>query len=348
MKIQAMVTGAFLLLSSGLAFAQSAATSRAIEEWLNGPEKESLQKLSDLAHAGDTDAQLVLGQIDRDTVPGGYSPYLKSLTVPERDALLRSAVPGHSKNWLLNLTDAGLEEYGRAIFDYRATRDSIGAALNLQKFGEAAAAEYLLWTTLDNGNFDKVNGIPSENYGLSNAPFLTWMREYVTSDNKSLTANRLLDVPAPGKFLGALSIKRLSRVMNLDKHWSEEIQQFILVLRGKGYDLPDDANLIDLHNDFIEAGAEVGPMSIVVRACEEMRQGDVDYECIVQAMEIIDGYRTLIAIRTPVENVIPAEDFLRSKRAVSIFKNLLRSRAHYYKRPIRSASLEAFLASPAE
>ena len=85
MKMPAIVTSIVLLMSAITANAQSPAFTAAANGWLNGPEASNLEKLSGLANAGDTDAQILLGQIDRDTVPGGFSERMvlsESMLVP--------------------------------------------------------------------------------------------------------------------------------------------------------------------------------------------------------------------------------------------------------------------------
>ena len=89
MKMPAIVTSIVLLMSAITANAQSPAFTAAANGWLNGPEASNLEKLSGLANAGDTDAQILLGQIDRDTVPGGFSESSwKKRRIPTRLTLL--------------------------------------------------------------------------------------------------------------------------------------------------------------------------------------------------------------------------------------------------------------------
>ncbi len=343
MRIHAIVTGAVLLLTAGSVSAQSTAFTKAANGWLNGDEVQNLQTLSDLAHKGDTDAQLVLGQIDRDTVPGGFSDYLANLPEADRDLLLRSGKPGETVNWLRNLSDPELAPLGEAIFYYRVGRDPIGNALALQKNGEYAAAEFLLWDTLNNGRFDLVNSIPADNYGLSNAGFLNWLKAYVAAPNKALTVNRLETDTSPKKIMGLLAVKRLSRVLGLNRYFSDQVNQLILVALGHGDDLPDDANLVELTSDIITIGADDQALNIVVRACDRWNGDSVDYDCIPQAIAIVGGYKTLLAIRTPAENAISSDAFFASNRPVEIFENLVKTRSHYYKRPIRSTSIATLL-----
>lgn len=345
MKIRVIITTVALFFSASNVVAQSATINEAVNNWLNGSDAASLGTLSDLARSGNTDAQLLLGQIDRDVVPGGYSDFVVGLDDAERAQLLRSGNPEESVNWLLSLTDPDMAALGEAIFGYRVGRDPIGNALALQRYGEPAAAENVIWNTINNGRFDLVNTIPAENYGLLNSGFLQWLTAYMANPNKALTMNRLLADPSPEKVMGLLAVKRLARVLNLNKYFSDEVNQFIDIILGKGYDLPEDADLVNLSAD-IEKIAEVdGPLNIVVRACKRWETDHVDYECIIQSLEIVSGYKTLLSIRTPVENVIPTEDFLAPERVVDIFENLVKSRAGYYKRPIRSSTLQRLLST---
>ncbi len=319
------------------------AVSAAIDAWLAGDEVNSLATLSDAAKAGDTDAQLLLGQIDRDTVPGGFSDYLVGLDDDQRAVLLRSAEQGEDVNWLLVLSDPSLKALGEAVFGYKVGRDPIGNALALQQTGETVAAEFVLWNTVNNGRFDLVNSMPAENYGLSDAGFLKWIGAYVADPNKSLTISRIIRDESPAKVPGLLALKRLARVLSLNQYFADEVNDFLLVMLGRGYDLPEDANLIQITQNIREIAAVDDPLSIVTRFCDSCQDGEVDYNCIIQALEIVNGYKTLLSIRTPVENVIPADAYFAAERPVSTFEQLVKSRARYYPRTIRSQCLAEVL-----
>ena len=344
MKIKAILAGVVLLLSSNNVIAQqSTGFLAAADEWLNGSEVSSLESLAKLAHSGDISAQVLLGQIDRDTAPGGFSDYVVNLSRSDRDYLLRSDAAAGTKNWLLNLTDPSFNEMGRAIFDYRLNRDRMGDAVALQKHGEYVAAEYVVWETMIGGRFDMVNAMPSNNFGLSSAGFLQWVSAYMTDSNKSLTMNRLLHDTSLDKITGLLVVKRLSRVLGLDRYFSDETNQFITILKGQGYDLPEDSNLVKLNADIAEIARTDGALSLVARACAKCVGESVDYDCAIQALEIIGGYNALMTIRTPAEHVISPDAFIQSDRALTIFENVLRTRSNYHSRPIRSTCLANFL-----
>ncbi|MEE9452888.1 MAG: hypothetical protein V3V13_00705 [Paracoccaceae bacterium] len=343
MKILATLAGMSLLFLSSPALSQENDASQAVQDWLNGNEIESVQALSRAANTGDTDAQLLLGQIDRDTVAGGFSDYILGLSKAQRRELLRAPNDKGSINWLLALTDPELEDLGAAIFSYKIGREPIWNALSLQSTGEISAAEFVLWSTVNIGRFDLVNAMPSDSYGLSDAGFLKWVTTYVSGENKALTMNRFTKDTDPNKVMGLLAIKRLARVLSLNQYFSDEVDEFIMVIRGQGFDLPENVNLVSLNANMIKIAEVDGPLSIVSRFCAKCSEDKVDYDCMVQAMEITNGYETLLALRTPVENVISAEDYIHSERPVAIFAQLLKGRADYYSRPIRSSCIAAHI-----
>lgn len=342
MKVLATISMIVSITVGSAAHSQDA-VSAAVETWLGGDEAQSLQTLSDAARTGNTDAQLLLGQIDRDTVPGGFSEYLINLSDDDRAFLLRSAAQGDDVNWLLTLSDPSLTALGEALFGYKVGRDPIGNALALQEVGEPIAAEFVLWNTVNNGRFDLVNSMPAENFGLSDAGFLQWIGAYVADPNKSLTISRIIRDQNPAKVPGLLALKRLARVLGLNQYFSPEVDEFLLVMLGRGYDLSEDTSLIQITQNISEIAEIDDPLSIVTRFCDKCSAGEVDYDCIIQALEIVNGYKTLLSIRTPVENVIPAGEYFTSDRPVAIFERLLASRAHYYPREIRSQCLMEFL-----
>lgn len=325
--------------------AQSANLQSSIQGWLSeGGDVSSLSKLADLARNGDSDAQMLLGQIDRDTIPGGYSEQLFSLSLQDRNNLLRSTKTTVSKNWLLDLSDQSLAEFGQTLFAYRTSRDLVGSALEMQRLNELASAQYLLWLTFDIGKFDQVNTMPTENYGLSDIDFMNWLRAYLGSANKALTINRFVADQSPGKVMGLLSIERLAGVLNLRQYFSIELEQLIDILRGRGDNLPHDANLVALNLSLLQLAQNDPTLGIVTKACAKCTDEEPDYDCIIQSLEMVGGYSSLLAIRTPVERVIPADAFLASNRPVAIYTNLIRSYSNYYQQPIRSACIASIIA----
>lgn len=344
MKLVGPLVGCILTVFAGAAVSQETSFSTASKNWLDGDEIASIKTLSVEANAGNTDAQLLLGQIDRDTVPGGFSDFLDGLSKKERRTLLRSPGQEASVNWLLTLSDPALEKLGAGIFNYKLGRKPISNALVLQSTGEFAAADYVLWTTINDGRFDLVNSMPSENHGLSNSAFLKWLGTYLGGENKAMTMNRFVNDTDPSKIMGLLAVKRLERLLSLKQYFSDDMNEFVTVITGKGSNLPENVDLVSLNANLSKIAEVDTQLDIVQRFCTKCSDGEIDYDCMVQAMEIVGGYKTLLAVRTPVENVIPVQDFITSERPVAIFSQLVKSRSRFYPRPIRSSCIAKHLA----
>ena len=338
--LKSVITLLCLLLPLSLA-AQSSDLQSSVQSWLSG--EGGLNRLAALARSGDTDAQLLLGQIDRDTIPGGYSPETFSLSLQDRNNLLRSTRMSPSKNWLLDLSDQSMADFGQALFAYRTSRDVVGSAVEMQRLNERAAAQYLLWLTFDIGKFDQVNTMPTQNYGLSDVDFMNWLRTYLASPNKALTINRFVADQTEGKVMGLLSIDRLAGVLNLRPYFSVELEQLISILRGRGDSLPDNANLVALNLSLQQLAQSDPTLGIVIKTCAKCTDAQPDYDCIIQSLEMVGGYSSLLAIRTPVERVIPADTFLASNRPVVTFTNLIRSYSNYYQQPLRSSCIASII-----
>ncbi|WP_299666453.1 hypothetical protein [uncultured Ruegeria sp.] len=344
MRMLVILANVFLLHLSGAAAAQDEPYNSAVDTWLNGDEATGVQGLSEAASQGNSSAQMILGQIDRDTVPGGFSDYL--VNHPKRDELLRAHDPDKGTvSWLLALSDPNLKEAGEAIFGYRVGRQPISNALALQSFGEVEGAEYVLWNTLNNGRFDLINSMPADNYGLSDAGFLKWIEAYMARENKAITMRAFVEETNPKRVSGLLGLKRLARLLNLNQHFSDEANQFTTVMLGRGSDLSESVNLVLLNDNISRISETDSYLNIVKRYCESCEGDEVDYDCVVQALEIVGGYKTLMSIRTPVETLIDQDTFMSSNRPVETFSQLVNNMRRYYSREIRSSCIASNLAA---
>ncbi len=344
MKTRVVVAGVLGLVFASSSAVQGAEMSEAVTSWLNGDDAAALPALARDASGGDVAAQLLLGQIDRDTIAAGFSDYVLGLTRAERAALLRAPGASRSVNWLLALTDPTEATLGHAVFWYEAHLDLIESAILLQIEGENAAAEYTLWRVLMNGRFDRINALPAENHGLADAGFLNWIRAYFSNPNKAITMNGLIADTNAEKVQGLLALKRLERPLGLRQHFSDGANEFIEVVQGNGHKLAETSDVITL-NDNLRRMAEIDrPLAVVRNLCSTCPQAAQDFQCMIETFEIVKGYSTLMSLRTPVENVVPAEVYITSDRAVADLKNLIKGRAEYHPRPIRSSCIAGFIA----
>jgi hypothetical protein len=344
MKNNLAAAGLVWIATVGQSVAQEAAISDAVALWLSGDDRDGLPALAADAAQGDSTAQLILGQVDRDTIPGGFSEFLLSLGRKERAELLRAEAPnGGTDNWLLALTDEERSDLGLALFWYEANLDPIDAALDLQKVNEQSLAELVLWRTVNNGRLNLVQSMPAENFGLSEAAFLEWLRAYFADANKTINMSRFLADENTQKVAGLMALKRLERVLGLGGNFSVGLNEFIEVMRGNGDELAATADLVTL-NATIQKVAEVDArIEVVDRMCSICPDSDQDYQCLIQTFEIIGGYGTLLALRTPAETAISSDVYLASDRAVTSLENLVRGLGPTDMTQVRSSCLASIM-----
>ncbi len=304
--------------------AQSNEPDGAIADWLNNDDPQSLPQLSELANSGDWRAQILLGQVDRDIIPGGYSTYLRELDRADRAALLRSPQEnGKTANWLLNLSNPDVAGAGEALFWYEANLDVIEAAEDLAAQSEPAMAHYLLWKSVNNGSFDLMQAIPQDEPVLTNAGFLLWLRDYFAQPDGAITLSAFLADRRPEKMEGLLALKRLERLLNLQSNFSLRINEVIEVVRGNSRSLNSNADLVAL-DATLSAIAQVDQrLAVVERLCERCPNAAQEFRCMPDTLAVIGGYNKLMQLRTPSENIIPADVFLQSERAVTTLENVI-------------------------
>ncbi|MCC1480579.1 hypothetical protein [Roseibaca sp. Y0-43] len=130
-------------LTGGLA-AQNTPEERqaAIAEWLEGSELDGLRALAGLARAGDTDAQLFLGLVDKSTELQG--PAVAALTRAERLELLRAPGGMSGRSWV-DVAAAGGDPLAQAWRDLWSMQASLDTAETFARAQEPRAlAEALL------------------------------------------------------------------------------------------------------------------------------------------------------------------------------------------------------------
>jgi hypothetical protein len=344
MKMNLIAAGMVWVSLIGAASAQQADMSDAVALWLSGDDARGLPALAADARNGDVTAQLILGQVDRDTIPGGDSDFLLSLTRQERAELLRFELEdGSTLNWLLALEGTEYEALGDAIFWYKANLDPIDAALKLQFTNETSMAEWVLWRTLNNGNFDLVQSLPADNGGLGQSGFMAWISDYVASDNRTISMSRFLADERPEKVPGLLALKRLERVLGLGGNFSVGLNELITVIIGRGNQLPPTADLVTLDASLTRL-AEVDPRVAVVNSmCAVCPEVTSDYQCKIETFQIIGGYQTLLGLRSPAEAAVPADVYLASDRAITALTDLVRGRAPRDISRVQSVCLQSLI-----
>lgn len=324
--------------------AQQADFSDAVNLWLSGDDANGLPALAVDARNGDTTAQLILGQVDRDTIPGGYSDFLLGLTREERAELLRFVnSDGSTVNWLLTLEGTENAALADALFWYEANLDPIDSASDLQAVDELSKAEWMLWRTLNNGFFNLIQSLPAENPELAQVGFMSWVTAYFADENRTISMSRFLADESPEKVPGLLALKRLERVLGLQGNFSVGLNELIEVIRGRGNRLAATADLVTLDASLTRLGEVDTRVGVVNRMCDICPDTAADYQCKIETFEIIGGYETLLAVRSPAEAAVPSDVYLASDRAVTSLVDLVRGRAPSDMTRVRSTCLQSLI-----
>lgn len=307
-----------------VSLAETVRPEGAIAQWLSEGDADVLPALSRQAKEGDWKAQMLLGQVDRDIIPSGYSSYLIGLSRKERAQLLRSPKgDGKTANWLLNLGNPDVAAAGEALFWYEASLDVMDAAENLAAQREPATAHYLLWKSVDNGSFDLMQAIPPDEPVLTNAGFLLWLRDYFGRKDRAITLSAFLADTRPAKMEGLLALKRLERVLNLQGAFSLRINEVIEIVRGNARALPDTTDFVALNATISELAKIDKRLAVVESLCNRCPASEQDFHCVPDTLAVVGGYTKLMQLRTPSENIIPADMFLQSERAVATMENVV-------------------------
>lgn len=322
---QRLRTGFYAAIMGALAGLPASAQSELhIEAWLDGDDAQSLAALADLADEGDFTAQVFLGQLDRDIVPGGASSYLMSVDEETRDGLLRRSLDDRrTENWLLALSDADKQSFGLLLFGYRVGNSPIKKAVALRENGEISAADYLLWATLMDGSFQALEAIPDRNFGLADNNMIVWLKEALADQDRVLNPTTLLANENPEQLAGLLVLDRMSSLLRVSAGQTRTVDQLITILKGRGSDLPDTTDPVVLDNLLNDLAQKDPRLSLLADLCANCEDEVIDLDCIREALEVIGGYRTLMKLRTPSDNVIPAAVFYSSDRASITLTDLL-------------------------
>lgn len=287
---------AVVLVCAGSAQAQGS-VDRAAEIWLQGQDEESLNMLAELSRNGDPDARLLLARIE--TTDLGPSPYRLSLSKSEARALFRD-VSGHSpfgRSWLAIEAVEG-NEYAHAFMRAAQPHPRIGLIRRLHRLGEVQAADHPtrivalygrpeMRAELRGAEFMMDDLKPYVDY-LSGQPEprgdgLAALRHIAGDMGKSITS----DAPDALEMAGVLALGFGYGDHAADNPWRTAVESWLMTA-------PSAQPIAALCNG--ECGAEAG-------------------KCAFAFMALMGGYFETIRIDSPLERIIPQEDFVQSPRA---------------------------------
>lgn len=301
-----------LWLSGVPAMAQS--LDEAIDLWLADRDADALPMLSELANAGDADAQVLLGQIEAVAPPGSGSTFVSTLSRRDRIELLRSPGGLSGTSWLRVRDEAG-DALSGALLASRLPDADMDVVRTLLSAGERQAAEKLAWEIFDRGRWNEIFALPPDDPLLEQLDFVLWMRAYFASPPVGDPWDWLDTTPASGRSGGMMMISLVAPVLAPHLRPSEALREYSISQRGFPAELVASGNLARAAG--VMGGQLMGDANLatVEAYCDQTCPQDAGF-CALQVIAQVGGADNIKAADTPLERLIPQEEFATSPRAV--------------------------------
>lgn len=288
------IIASFALLF-GVGFAAAGSDLQdAIDLWLGGNDADSLPVLSKLAKSGDSDARLLLAQIE--VTDKGPSPYRLSLSKQQARDLFRQVdeTSPFATSWLTVEAQGG-DPRAAALLRARSAEPEVIA--ELAALGERQAMDHP-------SRIVSLYGTAQDRQMLAQSPhLLSELAPYVAY---------LSDMPEPrGDGLAALR-HITGREDGIDAQDADTLGMAGLLALGFGFGDASRANRWHKAvQDWVMTAPETRPIANLCNA----QCGSQASACGMAMMALAGGYYEVIRIDSPLEKLIPQDTFLNSQRA---------------------------------
>jgi hypothetical protein len=320
---------------------QSADMKTAIQAWLDNDDETSLPILSRLAKSGDEDAMLLLGQIS--ARPANFSPYMISLSIKQRNSLLKAEGGLSGVSWLKSVTKQ--KRLAEALLQITRTNQRLKGTKTLFELGEWGQAMRTLIILMNYGiesdqlRLSTTRKIPDNIYAnihtlLAASTF--WGRpvnlKTVGISENSLRLHTVNTITPSTSFFWHVLLGSTAEGQTLgsDTDLFNEIRIMRALTRGgSGFyseitnaniywfkKIPDEKELSQWETAFEEATNAVmsSPETIaLVDFCHTLCP-KFPRQCTKFLYGATGGYFSLMSTQTPLEKLIPSAIFYDSKR----------------------------------
>ena len=157
---------------------QSPELKAAIQAWLDYDDETAIPILSRLAHSGNEDAMILLGQI---SLRPGLSPYLLSLGRNDRNRLLKAKGGLSGKNWLRMVKKQ--KPLAEALYNTSLAYKRYEAVEALLQQKEIAQAARTLNIQINYGEFEKLIDLSMKQEIPENMRFLLYYSALLSNEN---------------------------------------------------------------------------------------------------------------------------------------------------------------------
>ncbi|EEE36785.1 hypothetical protein RKLH11_619 [Rhodobacteraceae bacterium KLH11] len=293
-----MIRSAFaaLILAAQLVTASGAGADtpleRAVELWLQGDDMRALPMLAELAAEGNAEARLLLGRIETSDL--GPSPFRRSLEPAQSRELFRQKDwTAFGQSWLTVEARAG-NPLAQALLRAKTPEPDPGLIVELNALGEYQASDYPTRIIALYGDAKMREKLLAENEVMDDLrPYLTYL-SYPEPRGDGLAALRHIQ-PDP-----------------VDLNSEQALGMAGLLSLGLGYgDLsPDNPWRPAVENWLMQSEATRPIAQLCTEHCAQQAP-----DCAFAFLALSGGYFEVIRTDSPLERLIPQQQFLDSPRA---------------------------------
>lgn len=298
--LQPLVRGACIIAMTATCGAGAVAQSsleEAVTLWLGGNDVHSLPMLAEMAKGGDVQAQLLLGRIE--TMDKGPSPYRASLLPEERRALFRKQTVIHrfGRGWIAVAADDN-NALAALLMRSQLPVSDPGLIAQLWHMGEREATDHPTRVVALYGTEAQKTALVSGTNMLDDLrPYVAYLSGPSEPRGDGLAALRYItglsaeEIPATD--VDALAMARVLALgygygdIAPDNKWRSAVETWVMTA-------PSTRPIANLCNS--ECTDEAG-------------------RCGFAFLAMTGGYFETVRLDTPLETIIPQDQFLNSPRA---------------------------------
>lgn len=273
--------------------ANAAVMQEAVAAWLEGSDAESLPKLAMLAAEGNTAARLLLARIEH--TDRGASPWRVALGPVGHKDLFRVPTDWSPlrPSWLRLEAEAG-NELAANLLAARGAEPNPALIYELSMVGEHQATDHPT----------RILAL----YGTDQQRENLLMQDWLLDELRPYVAYNLGEPEPRGDGLAALR-----HIANTDIAADDEDVQPIsgLLALGWGFgSLDKDNSWFSTVSDWVLSAEATQPIASICNDC-----GEEAASCAMVFLALTGGYYELIRLDSPLESIIPQDEFLISPRA---------------------------------
>lgn len=265
----------------------------AVDLWLQGDDQESLPKLAELAAEGNPEARLLLARIETNDL--GPSPYRQSLDRAQSRALFRYAdVSTFGRSWLFVEAQTG-NALAQALLKAKEAEPDLALIDQLNRLGEHQATDRPTRIVALYGDQDQRDALAADEAVMEELlPYLSYLSGTPEQRGDGLAALRHIQ-PEP-----------------VDASTPEALGMAGMLALGLGYgDAASENAWRPAVENWLMSDSSTKPIADL---CSEHCSAQVG-ACAFAFMAVSGGYYETIRYDSPLETVIPQDQFLDSPRA---------------------------------